>query len=132
MLAHLGRRGTQPRAAAPRAGPRLRRLAAVLAPVTTGLLASAATIPAALTGVVSRERAKATWLTGVAGLVILAAAFVMMACAAPSLAHPRPHGAMAQPASVYTSWPITGNWSARWAGRAGRGGHAAGQAERSW
>ena len=46
-----------------------------------------------MTAVVSRERAKATWLTGVACLVILAAAFVMMACAAPSLAHPRPHGA---------------------------------------
>jgi hypothetical protein len=48
-----------------------------------------------MTAVVSRERAKATWLSGVADLVILAAAFVMMACAAPSLAHPRPHGATA-------------------------------------
>ena len=41
-----------------------------------------------MTAVVRKERAKATWLTGLAGLVILAAAFVMMACAAPSLAHP--------------------------------------------
>ncbi len=47
MFAHLHRQGTQPRAAAPRAGTRLRRIAAVLAAVTTGLLASAATIPAA-------------------------------------------------------------------------------------
>jgi hypothetical protein len=78
-----------------------------------------------MTAVVSRERAKATWFTCVAGLVILAAAFVMMACAAPSLTHPRPHGAMAQSASMYTSWLITGNWPASWAGRAGRGGHAA-------
>ena len=61
-----------------------------------------------MTAVVSRERAKATWLTGVAGLVILAAAFVMMACAAPSLAHQRPHGAMTRPADVHTSSSITG------------------------
>jgi len=40
-----------------------------------------------MTAVVSRERAKATWLTGAAGLLILAVAFVMMACAAPSLVH---------------------------------------------
>jgi hypothetical protein len=82
-----------------------------------------------MTAVVSRERAKATWLSGVAGLVILAVAFVMMACAAPSLAHPRPHEATAQSAGVYTSSLITGSWSARWTGRAVR---AAGQAERSW
>lgn len=73
-----------------------------------------------MTAVVSRERAKATWLTGVAGLVILAAAFVMMACAAPSLARPRSHGAMTQPASVSASSLITGSWSASWAGRAVR------------
>ena len=70
-----------------------------------------------MTALVSRERAKATWLTSVAGLVILAAAFVMMACAAPSLAHPRPHGTMTQPASVYTSSLVT----ASWAGRGGPG-----------
>jgi len=77
-----------------------------------------------MTAVVSRERAKATWLSGVVGLVILAVAFVMMACAAPSLAHPRPHGATAQPASVSTSWLITGSWSASPAGRAGQGRRA--------
>ena len=47
MFAHLSRQGTHPRTAAPNAGPRLRRLAAALAAVTAGLLASAATIPAA-------------------------------------------------------------------------------------
>jgi hypothetical protein len=80
-----------------------------------------------MTAVVCRERARATWLTGVAGLVILAAAFVMMACAAPSLAHPRPHGATARPARVSASSLITGNWSASRAGRAGQGRRAAGR-----
>ncbi len=56
-----------------------------------------------------KQRAKATWLSGAVGLVILAVAFVMMACAAPSLAHARPHGATAQSASVYTSSLITGS-----------------------
>ena len=84
-----------------------------------------------MTAVVSRERAKATWLTGVVGLVILAAAFVMMACAAPSLAHPRSPGTVAQSASVYTSSLITGARSASPAGPAGQGRRAAGQAERS-
>ena len=84
-----------------------------------------------MTAVVSKERAKATWLTGVAGLVILAVAFVMMAGAAPSLAHPRPHGATTQPARVYTSSLITGSWSASWTGRTGQGRHAAGRAGRS-
>jgi len=82
-----------------------------------------------MTAVISRERAKATWLTGVAGLVILAAALVMMACAAPSLARPRPHGAMTQPAGVYAFSLSTGSWSASWAGQ---GRRAARQAERSW
>ncbi len=82
-----------------------------------------------MTAVVSRERAKATWLSGVVGLVILAVAFVMMACAAPSLAHPRPHEATAQSASMSTSSLITGSRSA--GGQAGRV-RAAGPAERSW
>ena len=85
-----------------------------------------------MTAVVSRERAKATWLSGVAGLVILAVAFVMMACAAPSLAYPRPHGAMAHLASVDTSSLSTGSWSASGAARVGQDRRAAGQAERSW
>ena len=63
-----------------------------------------------MTAVVSEERAKATWLTGIAGLVILAVALVMMACAAPSLARPGPHPAMALPASAYASRQVTVNW----------------------
>ena len=85
-----------------------------------------------MTAVVSRERAKATWLTGVAGLVILAAAFVMMACSAPSLAHQRPHAAMARVASVHTSSLITGSWSAGQAARVGPDRRAAAPAEPGW
>ena len=85
-----------------------------------------------MTAVVSRERAKATWLTGVAGLVILAAAFVMMACSAPSLAHPRAPGAMAQSASMYTTSLITGSWSAGQAARVGPDRRAAAPAEPGW
>jgi hypothetical protein len=78
-----------------------------------------------MTAVVCRERAKATWLTGAAGLVILAVALVMMACAAPSLAHPRPHGATARPGSVYASSLITGAGPrAAQAGRVRAAGHA--------
>jgi len=85
-----------------------------------------------MVAVVSRERARATWLTGLVGLVILALALVMMACAARPLAHPRPDGATAQPASVSTSLLITWAGPASGAGRAGQSGRAAGQAERSW
>jgi hypothetical protein len=84
-----------------------------------------------MAAVASREPGKGTWLTGLAGLVILAVAFVMMACAAPSPAHSRPHEAMTQSASVYSSPRIVGNWSASWAGLAGQRLGAAGQAEPS-
>ena len=47
MVARLTRPGTHPRAAALTTGTRLRRCAAALAAITVGLLASAATIPAA-------------------------------------------------------------------------------------
>ena len=47
-----------------------------------------------MTAVVSAERAARTWLTGVAGLLIVAVAFVMMALAAPPPSHGRPHGAV--------------------------------------
>ena len=61
-----------------------------------------------MTAVVNRERAKATWLTGVAGLLILAAAWAMMVCAAPSLAYPRPHPAVTwAPHEVSISAQIT-------------------------
>ncbi len=73
-----------------------------------------------MTAVVSRERAKATWLTGVAGLLILAASFVMMACAAPSLASPRAHAAVTEAARVSASALITGSWSPSRPDRAGR------------
>jgi hypothetical protein len=46
-----------------------------------------------MTAVVSRERAKATYLTGAAGVLMLAIAFVMMVVAAPGHLQGRPHGA---------------------------------------
>lgn len=70
-----------------------------------------------MTALVSREHARATWLTGVAGLLILAAAFMMMACAAPSLASPRPHPAVTQTARMSTSALITEGRSLSEAGR---------------
>ena len=57
MFAHLARQGTHPRTAALKAGTRLRRLAAALTAVTVGLLASAATIPAAFARDVPRPTA---------------------------------------------------------------------------
>ena len=48
MFTTPARQGTRPRIAARHAGPRLRRLAAVAAAVISGLLASAAAVPAAL------------------------------------------------------------------------------------
>jgi hypothetical protein len=47
MYAHLRRQGPHPPVAARQAGVPLRRLAAVLAAITCGLLASAAVVPAA-------------------------------------------------------------------------------------
>ncbi len=46
-----------------------------------------------MTAVVSPERAKATCLTGAAGVLMLAIAFVMMVVAAPGHLQVRPHGA---------------------------------------
>ncbi len=77
-----------------------------------------------MAAIISRERAKATWLTGAVGLLILAAAFVMMACAPPSLVYARPHGAVTQTARAYTSSVITESWSANQAGRAGQVRHS--------
>jgi hypothetical protein len=56
-----------------------------------------------MTAVVSRERAKATYLTGVTGVLLLAVAFVMMVVAAPVQAHHRPHGATT-PSAYTVSW----------------------------
>jgi hypothetical protein len=72
-----------------------------------------------MTAIVTRERSRATWLTGLAGLLILAASFVMMACAAPSLAHARPHAAVTQVTTAYTSALITESWSASRTARVG-------------
>ena len=44
-----------------------------------------------MTAVVRAEHATRTWLTGATGLVIVAAAFVMMAWAAPAHASPHRH-----------------------------------------
>jgi hypothetical protein len=46
-----------------------------------------------MVAIVSRERARATWLTGLAGLLLLSAALTMMAIAAPAPAHARPPAA---------------------------------------
>jgi hypothetical protein len=70
-----------------------------------------------MTTVISRERARATWLTGAAGLLILGAALVMMVVAAPSQGHPLAHHAAAQ---AYTPIMMTESWSAsssEWAAR---------------
>jgi len=50
MLAHPSRHRSDPRTAPRRAGPRLRRLTAILAAVSCGLLAWAAAVPAAFAG----------------------------------------------------------------------------------
>jgi hypothetical protein len=72
-----------------------------------------------MTAVVSGERAKATWLTGSAGLLILGGAVVMMGVAAPSQAQaqaqaqaqprPRPHSITlaAAPAHTQTTVKLT-------------------------
>jgi hypothetical protein len=63
-----------------------------------------------MSAVVSAERAARTWLTGAAGLLIVAAAFAMMAWAAPAHAHARPHGPAA-PHSVTVSQLESRVWS---------------------
>jgi hypothetical protein len=60
-----------------------------------------------MTAILSRERAKATWLLGAAGVVMLAAAFVMMVCAAPTQAHAGRHAAV-------SSRSVTGERLASW------------------
>ena len=72
-----------------------------------------------MTTVISKERARATWLTGAAGLLILGAALVMMVVAAPSQARPLPHQTAAQAqalaatqAGTYPPFVITESWLA--------------------
>lgn len=45
-----------------------------------------------MSAIVSGERARATWLTGAAGLLLIMAAFAMMVIAAPSRAPLHAHG----------------------------------------
>lgn len=52
-----------------------------------------------MTAVVSRERARTTYLTAVAGMLLLAVAVVMMVVAAPVHLQARPHGP-AKPSAV--------------------------------
>jgi hypothetical protein len=70
-----------------------------------------------MTAVVRAERATRTWLTGGTGLLIVAAAFVMMAWAAPSPAHARPQH---QPVPAASITSITAQLESQvWAGAAG-------------
>ena len=56
-----------------------------------------------MTAVVSRERARATGLTGAAGVLMLVVAVVMMIVAAPAHVHHRAHGPAKTSASQLTS-----------------------------
>jgi hypothetical protein len=75
-----------------------------------------------MSAVVSGSRARSTWLTGAAGLLILVAAFVMMVIAAP-----RVHAARYEPAprDRLASWTTPDHWVTPGSGnqfsRAGRG-----------
>jgi hypothetical protein len=64
MHAHPSRKQTHPPTAARKAGARLRRLAAVLAALTCGLLASVAAVPAAFATVVPPPG----WQSGTTGV----------------------------------------------------------------
>jgi hypothetical protein len=57
-----------------------------------------------MTAVVSKSRSKSTWLTGAAGLLILAAALVMMVWSAPTARTPRNAGATRPVAESVTSF----------------------------
>ncbi len=57
-----------------------------------------------MTAVVSRERAKATCFTGVAGVLMLAVAFAMMVVAAPVHVHHRAYGPAKASASQLTTY----------------------------
>jgi hypothetical protein len=58
-----------------------------------------------MTAIVSQERAKATWLTGAAGLLLLMAAFVMMIASAPAHLDHRAHGPVKPSAVQLTADP---------------------------
>ena len=56
---------------------------------------------AKMTSVVSGKRARSTWLTGAAGLLLLATAVAMMLCAPPRVHQARPGST---PGSQLASW----------------------------
>jgi hypothetical protein len=60
-----------------------------------------------MTAVVGREQAKAAYLTGTAGALVLVVAFVMMVLAAPSRSHAGPHGAATPKPSARTLSHVT-------------------------
>jgi hypothetical protein len=65
-----------------------------------------------MTAVVSRERARATSLTGAAGALLLAIAFVMMVVAAPAHGGGRLHG-FAKPSAVQLTSDVCHQLTAR-------------------
>ena len=66
-----------------------------------------------MTAVVSRERARATYLTGAAGMLMLAVATVMMMVAAPAQGPVRAHG-LAQPSAVRLTTDVPSMISESW------------------
>lgn len=117
MSAHLIRHRAHPRTAALNAGTRLRRIAAALAAVIIGLLASAATIPAAFASEVPQpgsgyqlgrfgpvpattSRAAATGVPGWQIVLITVGAVLVAAAVTIVLAGARPgHRAIPSPAA---------------------------------
>ena len=69
-----------------------------------------------MTAVVSREHAKATCLTGAAGVLMLVVAFAMMVVAAPGHGPARPQGPAVQLTTDVPSM-ISESWSASSSGR---------------
>jgi hypothetical protein len=65
-----------------------------------------------MTGVVSRERARATCLTGAAGVLMIAIAFVMMIAAAPGPGA-RPARGLAQPAAAQVAMDVCHRFTSR-------------------
>ena len=61
-----------------------------------------------MTAIVSSSRARSTWLTGAAGLLMLVAAFVMMVCAAPRIHAVRPESPTRD---RLASWVWTTAWT---------------------
>jgi hypothetical protein len=59
-----------------------------------------------MTAVVSTSRARSTWLTGAAGLLMLAAALVMMVCAAPRI-HQARHESVTRDRLASWVWTTT-------------------------